>query len=409
MADPGANSGGGTPASGTAEGPGRKWDKNADGIPDVLEDADKRKALLRKYGYTEADLKNKAARDLFYEAVRKEYSRKEADKARDAVYVNDQSTVRDIVAESGFTMELIRAYPELREVFRKLSDMLARGKVTEDQNALFAKFKELIEDTKFGKRTNEEIAADLDRYGRNNQANWNKRVEGVVKDLTKFYQGETGGQLDAAVAQEIAISLIYAGDEQDAEAIADSVRAWMKENRKPADDTAGDGTGDAGTGEGEYAPGGQRGRYQAALGSWFSANGLIVSQTQMDKYLDDIMAGASTVDELKQWYRDNRLAVTYGGFADDFARGMDASEIALDFRGVMANLLERTVEDINFDDPLVQRAMQRRGEDGKPRPMTRYEFEQEVRGTEDWQKTDNAMSMYTDIGEGILKSFGFRG
>lgn len=424
MADPGANSGGGTPASGTAEGPGRKWDKNADGIPDVLEDADKRKALLRKYGYTEADLKNKAARDLFYEAVRKEYSRKEADKARDAVYVNDQSTVRDIVAESGFTMELIRAYPELREVFRKLSDMLARGKVTEDQNALFAKFKELIEDTKFGKRTNEEIAADLDRYGRNNQANWNKRVEGVVKDLTKFYQGETGGQLDAAAAQELAISLIYAGDEQDAEAIADSVRAWIKENRGSGgqtgsqddlfigdvdDDPATGGTGTGGGAGTDYMPGGQRGRYQAALASWFSANGLIVSQTQMDKYLDDIMAGASTVDELKQWYRDNRLAVTYGGFADDFARGMDASEIALDFRGVMANLLERTVEDINFDDPLVQRAMQRRGEDGKPRPMTRYEFEQEVRGTEDWQKTDNAMSMYTDIGEGILKSFGFRG
>lgn len=129
----------------------------------------------------------------------------------------------------------------------------------------------------------------------------------------------------------------------------------------------------------------------------------------LDGYIDQIQTGGTTIDELKQWYRDNRLSVTYGGYADDFARGMDASEIAMDFRSVMANLLERTIEDVDFDDPLVQRAMQRRGEDGKARPMTRYEFEQEVRSTDDWQKTDNAMSMYTDIGEGILRSFGFRG
>ena len=109
MADPGANIGGGKRASGTAQGTSKKWDKNADGIPDVLEDADKRRTLLRKYGYTEADLKNKAARDLFYEAVRKEYTKKEAKEARDEVYVNDTSSVRDIVDESGFTMELIRA------------------------------------------------------------------------------------------------------------------------------------------------------------------------------------------------------------------------------------------------------------------------------------------------------------
>ena len=408
MADPGANSGGGTPASGTANGPSRDWDKNSNGIPDVLEDADKRKALLKKYGYTEADLKNKAARDLFYEAVRKEYSRKEAREAYDKVYKNDRATVRDIVDESGFTMELIRAYPELREVFRKLSDMLARGKVTEDQASLYAKFKELIEDTAFGKRTNSEIAADLDRYGRNNKANWEQRVSLLSDAISEFYLNETGGQMDRAAADEISIELIYGGQEQSTSALQRRVRQWIKDNRQPQDTGEDTGTGDAGA-EDEYTPGGERGRIRITLANWFSANGLVVSSEQLDTYIDQIQSGASTLDELKQWYRDNRLAVTYSGYADDFARGMDASEIALDFRSVMANLLERTVEDIDFDDPLVQRAMQRRGEDGKPRPMTRYEFEQEVRGSDEWQKTDNAMSVYTDIGEGILRSFGFRG
>lgn len=393
----------GTPASGTATGASRKWDKNADGVPDVLEDADTRKRLLRKYGYTEADLKNKASRDLFYEAVRKEYSRKEADAARDEVYVNDRATVSEIVDKSGFTMELIRAYPELREVFRRLSDMLARGKVTEQ--TLFAKFEELIADTAFGKRTNTEIAADLDRYKEDNESNWLKRVERTVTRISEFFTAEAGGQLDQAAAEELAIELIYAGEETDQMAVARRVRRWITDNRKPADDD--DAAGEPGSQE--FTGGGERGRLRTTLANWFSANGLVVQSETLDGYIDQIQTGGTTIDELKQWYRDNRLSVTYGGYADDFARGMDASEIAMDFRSVMANLLERTIEDIDFDDPLVQRAMQRRGEDGKARPMTRYEFEQEVRSTDDWQKTDNAMSMYTDIGEGILRSFGFRG
>lgn len=393
----------GTPASGNADGPARKWDKNADGVPDVLDDADTRKRLLNKYGYTEADLKNKAARDLFYEAVRKEYSRKEAREAYEAVYVNDRASVRDIVDKSGFTMELIRAYPELREVFRRLSDMLARGKVTEA--TLYNKFKELIEETAFGKRTNTEIAADLDRYKENNESNWLKRVERAVTRISEFFTAEAGGQMDQATAEELAIELIYAGEENDQMAVARRVRRWITDNRKPADE---DGAVPA-PGTDEFAGGGERGRIRTTLANWFSANGLVVLGETLDGYIDQIQAGGTTVEELKQWYRDNRLAVRYSGYADDFARGMDASEIAMDFRSTMAGLLERTIEDISFDDPLVQRAMQRRGEDGKPRPMTTYEFEQEVRGTDEWQQTDNAMSTYTDIGEGILRSFGFRG
>ena len=394
---------GGTPASGTADGPSRKWDKNADGVPDVLDDADTRKRLLRKYGYTEADLQNKAARDLFYEAVRKEYSRKEANEARDNVYVNDRATIREIVDKSGFTMELIRAYPELREVFRKLSDMLARGKVTEA--TLYGKFKELIEETAFGKRTNSEIAADLDRYKENNESNWLKRVERAVTRISEFFTAEAGGQMDQAAAEELAIELIYAGEENDQMAVARRVRRWITDNRKPADE---EGTGSQ-TGSQEFTGGGERGRLRTTLANWFSANGLVVQSETLDGYIDQIQTGGTTIEELKQWYRDNRLAVRYAGYADDFARGMDASEIAMDFRSTMASLLERTIEDISFDDPLVQRAMQRRGEDGKPRPMTSYEFEQEIRGTDEWQQTDNAMSVYTDIGEGILRSFGFRG
>ena len=397
-------------ASGTAnEGP--KWDRDGDGVPDVLNDEAERKRLLSKYGYSEGDLKTAAKRKLFYEAVRKEYSRKEAKKAYDEVYVADEATVKEIVADSGFSMALIQAYPELRDVFRRLSDMLARGKITEE--TLFDKFKELLEDTDFGKRTNTEITADLDRYKRGGKANWEQRVSKLVTRITDFIRAELGTDVANAFsdadAQAMAIEMIYAGEEADMDALARRSRDWFKNWRVQDDETAPDTGVDDGTATADPVIGGERGRYNTMLMQWFGANGLVVSQNDVDKWLDQILDGSMSVDQVKQWYRDNKFSLDYAGFADEFARGRDVSDIALNYRDIMAGLLEMNIEDIDFNDPLVQRAMQRRGDDGKPVPMTRYEFEQEVRGTEDWQKTDNAMSMYTDIGEGILKSFGFRG
>lgn len=387
-------------ASGTSrEGP--KWDKNRDGIPDVLDDPAERERLLKKYGYSEGDLNTSAKRKLFYEAVRKEYSKKEAKKAYDEVYVNDEATVKEIVADSGFTMDLIQRYPELRDVFKRLSDMLARGKITEE--TLYAKFKELIGKTDFGKRTDEEIAADLDRYGKNNEANWKKRVADTVTRITRFLTTESGQSISERNARRIAVDLIYAGKETDPQAIADYVREWMVSKREPVDPENPQEPGDIAD------VGGQRGSWQAQLLTWLSRNGVMVTQNEMNKWLDDIASGATDIEQIKQQIRNTRFSVDYAGFADEFARGMDVADIALNYQAAMANLLEKNVEDIGLDDPLVQRAMQRRGDDGKAKPMTRYEFEAEVRNTDEWQKTTNAMSMYTDIGESLLRSFGFRG
>lgn len=375
--------------------PKKEWDKNDDGMPDVLDDPAERARLLRKYGYTERDLRTSAKRDLFYEAVRKEYSRKEAKQAFGEVYVNDQATVRDIVAESGFTMELIRAYPELREVFRKLSDLLARGKVTE--SGLFAKFEELMQDTAFGRRTDEEIAADLYRYQKGNQNNWIKRVEGVVTRLREYLTALNGGTIDDATADRIALELIYAGEENDRSAWNRRLTAWIKDS----------GTGSTDGGTTDF--GGEMGTSQDTLMAWFARNGLVVENNELSRWLLDIQSGKETVESVKQWYRTNRLAVKYAGYADEFAKGFDATDVASYFKQSMSQLLERDMDSIDLNDPYLQKAMQFTDDGGKPRKMTGWEFDQLIRQSPDWQKTDNAMALYTDIGEGILRSFGFRG
>jgi hypothetical protein len=376
-----------------------EWDKNQDGIPDALNDPSNRAALLRKYGYTEADLKSKAKRDLFYEAVRKDYTRKEAKKAYGEVYVNDQATVRDIVEKSGFTWALIQSSPELKDVFRKLSDLLARGVITEDPASLYAKFRDLIDSTDFGRRTDSEIAADLDRYQKGNGKNWNKRVSDMVTVLKEYVTNDSGLTLDDAAAQQLALDMIYAGEENDPAATRRRVGDWYTS------------TGLTG-GEGEGTPtdfGGQMGTWQDQLTRWFSSNGVTYTANELNTWLSKIRDGGETVDSVKQWYRDKRFSIDYGGFADEFAQGFDVADIAMSYRQTMADLLERDINTVDLSDPMVQRAMQNRGDDGKPKPLTKYEFERLVRQSPDWDKTTNAMSAYTDIGESILRSFGFRG
>lgn len=375
-----------------------KWDKDQDGVPDVLNDPATRTELMRKYGYTEDDLRTKAKRDLFYQAVRKDFTRKEAKAAYGEVYVNDEASVPDIIEQSGFTMELIKAYPELRDVFRKLSDMLARGKITEDKNAIYAKFQELIGDTAFGRRTTSEILADLDRYKKDNKQNWDKRVSDMVRNIETYLKRLNGGTIDSASATDLALKMIYAGEETNSEALARRVREWL-------------GTGSMGDKGGTDAVdyGGSLGTYQDQLTRWFASNGLTVSKNELDKWLLSIDSGAETVDSVKQWYRDKRLAVNYASYADEFAKGFDLTDVASGYMASMSNILEKNMADISLDDPYLKRALQYTDDSGKPRKMTGWEFERLLRDSPEWQKTNNAMSVYTDIGEGILRSFGFRG
>lgn len=400
MAESDRRPGRGNPSGGpNSDAP--KWDKDQDGVPDVLNDPATRTELMRKYGYTEADLRNKAKRDLFYQAVRKDFTRKEAKAAYGDVYVNDEASVPDIVEKSGFTMELLKAYPELRDVFRKLSDMLARGKITEDQNALYVKFQELMAKTAFGRRTDSEILADLDRYKKNNQANWAKRVSDMVTRLTEYITNDSGLSIDSATAQDIALKMIYAGEENREDALRRRAKEWYDSTGRGANDGTEPGT--------ETDFGGQMGTNQDALNRWFSANGLTITANEMNNWLSKIRDGSESIDSVKQWYRDNRLALKYAGYADEFAKGFDLTDIAANYQSTMSQLLEKDMNTIGLDDPWLQKALQGTDADGNPKKMTTWEFEKLLRDSPEWQKTNNAMSVYTDIGEGILRSFGFRG
>jgi hypothetical protein len=116
----------------------------------------------------------------------------------------------------------------------------------------------------------------------------------------------------------------------------------------------------------------------------------------------------STSDQIKKEIRDKQ-ALLYPMFADDFAVGRTLWDVTASQRKVWANLLERSEDDLDWDDPLWK--------DGKIFTMTdektgkivarpAWDAEKLVKQDERWQYTENATRTYEKYGIGILNKFG---
>lgn len=151
---------------------------------------------------------------------------------------------------------------------------------------------------------------------------------------------------------------------------------------------------------------GAAGDFETQLLQWSSQNGLQLSRSAAAKYIENMTLGRQTLRDVQDDLRRTYLAGMYPAWADRINEGVDPSVLFDPYKNSAQRLLE--VENIGLEDPIMQRAMQRVGTDGKPVQMPLYEFEKEVRKDPRWQKTDNAYATYTSVGTELLKMFGFR-
>jgi hypothetical protein len=116
----------------------------------------------------------------------------------------------------------------------------------------------------------------------------------------------------------------------------------------------------------------------------------------------------TTPEQIKKEINDKQ-ALLYPMFADDFAVGRTLWDVTSAQRKVWANLLEKNEDDLDWNDPLWK--------DGKIFTMTdektgkivarpAWDAEKLVKQTEDWQFTENATRTYENYGIGILNKFG---
>jgi hypothetical protein len=145
---------------------------------------------------------------------------------------------------------------------------------------------------------------------------------------------------------------------------------------------------------------------ETQLITWARSNGLNLSRQDLSGYLTNIATNRQSLADAQQDIRQTYLAGMYPAWADKINQGLDPSQIFAPYRNTARQLLE--LDDIGLDDPIMKRAAQYVGQDGKPSQLPLYQFEQEIRKDPRWQYTDNAYSSYMDVGTDLLRMFGLR-
>ena len=153
---------------------------------------------------------------------------------------------------------------------------------------------------------------------------------------------------------------------------------------------------------------GNAGDYQRELTEWLNRNGVRMSAQAISKYVGRMTFEEQSLDDVKQEVREDYMAGMMPAWSERINSGFDVTDVIAPYRASAASLLEVSEDDIAIDDPLLTRGMQATDSDGKPRMMPLYEFQELVRKDSRWQTTDNAYETYTDVGQDLLRMFGFR-
>ena len=148
--------------------------------------------------------------------------------------------------------------------------------------------------------------------------------------------------------------------------------------------------------------------YERNIVQWADRNGLSLSGNTIAKYVAAGVEGKTTIDDIKNDLRRTSLSGSYPAWSDRIMQGDDPADIAAPYKQRMARLLEIDEGDVDLNDELLQKAMQGVGADGKPSVVPLYSFDQQIREDDRWQYTDNAMDVYANAGNSILKMFGLR-
>lgn len=154
--------------------------------------------------------------------------------------------------------------------------------------------------------------------------------------------------------------------------------------------------------------GGDSAEFERTIVQWADSNGLSLSGNTIAKYVAAGTSGASSIDDIKNDLRKTYLVGSYPAWSDRIMAGEDPADIAAPYKERMARLLEVDSTEIDLNDQLLQKAMQGVGADGKASIVPLYSFDQQIREDERWQYTDNAMDVYANAGNNILKMFGLR-
>ena len=291
-------------------------------------------------------------------------------------------TPKDYLANLGFAMKLIESDPSLQEFIKKV-----RQHMTENKGRTPTKY-EL-----------DEMKQGLDWFERYDALQEEARMQQM--DPRRRADFETSLRLQRERVSELARSYGVTLDQNTLDTIALDARLdgltdiEIQDRFGPILErlvTAGEDLG------------GTAAEFERNILQWSRSNGLRLTGQTIARYVKAGVEGRSTLEDIKNDLRRTYLVGMYPGWADKINQGSDPSDLFEPYREAASNLLE--LPEIDFDDPIMKRASQAIGDDGKPVQLPLYQFEQEVRKDPRWQKTNNAVESYNRLADQVLGMFG---
>lgn len=119
-------------------------------------------------------------------------------------------------------------------------------------------------------------------------------------------------------------------------------------------------------------------------------NGIKLSGSQMQSWMQSIARGDASEDELQNSVR-NIAAQTFSLYGDQIRGGSDLADIASPYVQAMASTLELNPGDLDLFDPSIRKALTGvRDDKGEYQPMSVTAFEDTLRQDKRWQYTQTA-------------------
>ena len=153
---------------------------------------------------------------------------------------------------------------------------------------------------------------------------------------------------------------------------------------------------------------GEAGNLQDRLRMMAQANGLQLSNTYYESAARSVASGLTTEED---WLREVRqqAASLWPSWSEKIMAGMDARTLADGYINLMSQTFEMMPDQISLDDPYIRQAMTGTDDQGNPKPMGLFDFQQKLRQDPRWMGTKQAEDQVSNIANDVLRMFGFVG
>lgn len=153
---------------------------------------------------------------------------------------------------------------------------------------------------------------------------------------------------------------------------------------------------------------GSSGDFQDRLEALAAANGVTFDKGFYLSAARSVNSNLSTMSDWERWVTDQAKSL-YPSLADRIEGGASVKDIASSYVNTMAQTFEIDPDQISLSDPYIKQALGAVDENGNPRVMGLWEFQQKLRNDPRWMGTKQAVDEYSNTARSVLQSFGILG